>query len=105
MRPNVPYAIVAESSTAQTPVMMPPIGKMRILVPGRTNGASEATTRVWMGAVAWKALVAVTAKTPVTKEASPVLRVVLTAVPVAEVAVRVTMGTTSFSREALRGVG
>lgn len=50
MRPNVPYAMVEINRIAQVPVMIPPIGKMRMLTPGRTKGLSDATTRVWIGA-------------------------------------------------------
>ena len=49
IRPNVPYVIVATKRMAHTPVMIPPMGKIKICRPGRTNGALAATTRVWMG--------------------------------------------------------
>lgn len=71
MRPNVPYAIVALNSTAQTPVMMAPIGNIKIWRPGTTNGAPDATTRVWIGGET-SDFVGTTwvAKTPLTKVAS-----------------------------------
>lgn len=67
--------------------------------PGTTNGALDATTRVWIGdETAVLETVAVCAKTPETKVASPDARVVLTCDPVLSVPVRVTVGMRSFSR-------
>lgn len=37
MRPIVPYAIVAINKTVQTPVMIAPIGKIKMFNPGTTN--------------------------------------------------------------------
>lgn len=51
--------------------MTPPIGKMRMLRPGTTNGAPVATTRVWIGASTWDRVGAIgVEKTPATKVAS-----------------------------------
>jgi hypothetical protein len=60
--------MVAIKRTAQTPVMTAPIGAIRILRPGSTNGALEATTRVWMGdcTADLVTVVAAFAKTPLT---------------------------------------
>jgi hypothetical protein len=49
IRPIVPYAIVPMNRTVQTLVMISPMGMMRIVWPGRTNGDADATTSVWMG--------------------------------------------------------
>lgn len=83
--------------------MIPPIGKIKICRPGNTKGASDATTRVWMGD--WTEVlvtVAFCAKTPETKFASPVARVVFTCKPFESIPVNVTVGTTVFSSIALR---
>jgi hypothetical protein len=60
--------------------MTPPIGKIKMLRPGRTKGASEATTRVWMGdwTVDLVVVVAAFANTPFTNVASLLEREVLT---------------------------
>lgn len=90
------------SRTAHTPVTMPPMGKIRMWTPGRTNGAPDATTKVWIGG--WTvALVTVAclAKTPETKFASVDDSVVLTA-PVLSVPVRVMTGVSTFCSAALQ---
>ena len=68
------------------------------------NGAPDATTRVWIGGetcdfvgTTWSA------KTPLTKVASWEERVVFTAWPLPFTAVRLTAGTRTFWRAALRG--
>ena len=79
-------------------MIIPPMGKMRMLTPGRTNGALSATTKVWIGG--WTtvlATVASSAKMPETKDASPVSRVAFCWSPAALRPVRVTVGTRSFS--------
>lgn len=65
----MPYVTTAKNRMAQVPVMIPPIGKIRMCVPGRTKAAPEATTRVWIGGSAADNVVTVVAafaKTPVT---------------------------------------
>ena len=83
--------------------MTPPMGKIRMLRPGSTKGASEATTRVWIGACTTLLLVVVAAfaNTPDTKVASLLEREVLTIWPVAVMPVNLTVGIRSFSRVAL----
>ena len=97
MRPIVPYAIVAMNRAAQTPVIIAPMGKIRMLSPGTTNGEPDATTRVWIGG--WsRDFVGVTtaANTPETKVAASLERVVLTVWPAASLQVNVTVGTRIF---------
>ena len=79
MRPTVPYPTVAANNTVQIPVMIPPMGKIRMWRPGTTNGAPDATTRVWIGGETWL-FVGTTwvAKTPETNVASLEESVVLT---------------------------
>jgi hypothetical protein len=103
MRPKVPYPIVAANKMAQIPVIIPPMGKIRMWRPGKTNGAPDATTRVWIGGETWL-FVGTTwvAKTPETKVASWEERLVLTVWPVALTAVKLTVGTRTFWRSALR---
>lgn len=103
MRPMVPYPTAAMKRTAQTPVMMPPIGKIRIFRPGTTKGALDATTRVWIGDDTADAVVVVAAlaKTPLTNVASLLEREVLTVWPLVSMPVNVTVGMRSFSRVAL----
>jgi len=104
MRPIVPYVIVAINATVQTPVMTNPIGSSRMLIPGRTNGAPDATTRVWIGATAtWAFVGGVTdvaaelvENSPLTNVASSEERDVLTVEPVAVVPVNVTAGMRVF---------
>lgn len=102
IRPTVPYAIVPTKRTVQILVMINPIGTIKMFKPGTTNGASDATTRVWMGGITWD-FVTVTwaAKTPETKVASSEEREVFTFAPVLSVPVRVTVGTRTFWRAAL----
>ncbi len=102
MRPTVPYAMVAINKTVQMPVIIPPIGKIRMFNPGTTNGAPDATTRVWIGGCK-RDFVGVTtaAKTPDTKVASLEERVVFTISPVGSSPVNVTVGTRTFWRAAL----
>jgi hypothetical protein len=90
--------------TAQTPVTTAPIGAIRILRPGSTNVASEATTRVWIGdsTALLVTVVTASAKTPETKVASLFDKEVLTVSPFASVPVKVIFGIRSFSREALQ---
>lgn len=90
--------IVEMRRIAQTPVMMPPIGKIRMWRPGTTKGASEATTSVWMGdCTAVLDTVAAFANTPDTNVASPDARVVFTVSPSGFMPVSVTVGMRSFS--------
>jgi hypothetical protein len=92
----VPYAIVPINKTVQTPVIMAPIGKMRMLRPGSTNGLEPVTTRVCIGGATTDLVMVVlevAAKTPLTKVASSEERVVLTVVPEGVLPERVTMGT------------
>lgn len=106
MRPIVPYPIVPMSKTAQMPVMMPPMGKIRIFMPGTMNGASLATTRVWMGGCTTVLLtVPSRANMPETKEASSDLSVALTWKPAALNPVSVTVGARSFSSSLLQKIG
>ena len=99
----MPYAIVAISKTAQMQVITPPIGKINRFMPGTTNGASEATTRVWIGGCTTVLLtVASRAKTPETNDASPESRVALTWRPAELRPVRVTVGARSFSSSLLK---
>jgi hypothetical protein len=96
--PTVPYAIVPTNAMVQIPVMTNPIGKIRILYPGRTKGAPPgATTRVWIGGEAW----VLVSGTPETKFASSERRVVCTFAPVEEVPTRVTTGMRTCCRAAL----
>lgn len=75
--------MVAMKRTDQMLVMIRPIGKIRIDMPGTTKGASEATTRVWIGGMTldWVGTSCL-ANTPFTKVASLEEREVLTEVPV-----------------------
>ncbi len=102
MRPTVPYAIVAQKRIVQIPVMIPPMGKIMMVIPGTTNGEAEATTSVWRGGDT-SDLVGVTwaANTPDTNVASSLVREVLTLAPVASTPVKVTSGTRTFCRAAL----
>jgi hypothetical protein len=101
--PIVPYAIVPMNRTVQTLVMISPIGMMRIVWPGRTNGDADATTSVWMGGETWDFVGATSwAKTPDTKVAWLDARVVLTVLPAAVVPVNVTTGTRTFWSAALQ---
>jgi hypothetical protein len=105
MRPTVPYAIVAINKTVQMPVMMAPMGKIKMFRPGTTKGEPDATTRVWIGG--WsRDLVGVTtaAKTPDTKVASSEERVVLTVCPLGSWPVNVTVGTRTFWSAALNSI-
>jgi hypothetical protein len=87
-------------AAAQTLVMMPPMGKIKICVPGRVNGWAVgegeliAEELVAEGLIA-EELVALD-KTPVRKAASLDERVVLAAVPDAVDAERVTTGVRRF---------
>ena len=102
MRPIVPYAMVARNNTVHMPVMIPPMGKIRMFNPGITNGEPDATTRVWIGG--WRRdFVGVTtaAKTPDTKVASSEESVVFTIWPVGSWPVNVTVGTRTFCSAAL----
>lgn len=94
--------MVPRKRTVQIPVMTPPIGKIKMLRPGTTNGAPDATTKVWIGA-STAAFVTETcaANTPDTKVASSEDRDVLTVAPVPSVPVRVTVGTRTFWSAAL----
>ena len=49
MRPMVPYTLVAVKRIAQAMVTTAPMGVIRILRPGSTNGVPEVTTRVCIG--------------------------------------------------------
>ena len=79
MRPSVPYVTVATPRKAHIPVMIAPIGKMRILVPGSTKGAAaEAAATAALAEAASAAMVVALAwseKTPLTKVASSEERV------------------------------
>jgi len=97
----VPYATVAMPNKAHTPVIIPPMGKIKILVPGRTNGVAVADDAVVVLAEAAEAAEAASvdefvwsAKTPLTKVASLEARVVLAVVPEEVAAERVTTGMT-----------
>ena len=71
--------MVAINKTVQMPVMIAPIGKIKIFNPGTTKGEPDATTRVWIGG--WtRDFVGVTtaAKTPLTKVAWSFERFVFT---------------------------
>jgi hypothetical protein len=99
----VPHAMVLMKRMLQTPVMIPPTGKMSRPVPGTTKGASDATTKVWMGG-STAALVMVeawVAKAPATKEASLEVRVVFVIAPDEVVPVKVTTGRRRVSIVAL----
>jgi hypothetical protein len=98
VRLTVPYVIVPMKRTAQMPVMIPPMGKIKICKPGTTNGAFAATTRVWRGG--W-AVTTACAKTPFTNVASDDESVVLTMFPDGSTPVKVTTGTRIFSYAAL----
>jgi hypothetical protein len=78
--------------------MTPPMGKIKIFVPGRTNGAAdEAAAAAALAEAAVAASVVVfawSAKTPLTKVASLEARVVLAVVPEEVTAERVTTGMT-----------
>jgi hypothetical protein len=90
---------VAVKRAAHIPVIMPPMGKIRICVPGTKNcGVS-----VGNGALVDAAAVVLVAseKTPLTKVASLDARVVLTTVPDEVDAERVTTGMRRPSRVAL----
>ena len=94
--------MVAINKRVQTPVMIPPIGKIMMFNPGTTNGEPDATTRVWIGG--WtRDFVGVTtaAKTPDTKVAWSLERVVFTNSPVGSFPVNVTVGTRIFCSAAL----
>jgi hypothetical protein len=89
--------MVARKRTVQMPVMIAPIGKIRIFNPGKTNGEPDATTRVWIGG--WtRDLVGVTtaANTPETNVAWSFERVVFTVGPDGSWPVNVTVGTRIF---------
>jgi len=101
----VPYVIVAMNATVQTPVITNPIGAIRMFNPGRTNGAPDATTRVWIGGAATWAFVGgvtddaaaeVVENSPLTNVASSEERDVLTVEPVGVVPVNVTAGMRVF---------
>ena len=94
--------MVAINKTVQMPVMIPPMGKIRMFNPGTTKGAPEATTRVCKGG-ATCAFVPVTcaAKAPDTNVASSEERVVFTICPVGSWPVNVTVGTRTFWSAAL----
>ena len=98
----VPYAMVAINNSVQTPVMIAPIGKIKIFNPGKTNGEPDGTTRVWIGG--WRRdFVGVTtvAKKPDTKVAWSEESVVFTIWPVGSWPVNVTVGTRTFCSAAL----
>jgi len=78
IRPTVPYTTVAMPKNAHTPVMMAPIGNMRIWVPGRTKGTA-ATIDAACAAVA--IVLGWSEKAPVTNVASFEESVVLTVEP------------------------
>jgi hypothetical protein len=94
---------------AHTPVTMAPMGKIRIFVPGSTNGAAAAADAAAALAEAAEAASAVALaaleKTPFTKAASFEARVVLTVVPEEVRAERVTTGMTRPWRVVLWGEG
>lgn len=93
-------------STVQVPVITSPIGTMRKLSPGTTNGASLATTKVWIGgSTRTNETMALSENIPVTNVASFELRVVLTLLPRLSRLERVTAGVRTFCIAALeRGV-
>lgn len=95
--------MVAINKRTQTPVIIPPIGKIKMCNPGTTKGEPEATTRVCMGGIT-RDFVGVTcaAKTPDTNVASLEESVVLTIWPLGCSAVKVTVGTRTFCRAALK---
>lgn len=90
------------SRIAQVPVIIAPIGKMRMFSPGMTKGMPLATTSVCMGA-STSDTVGVTGveKMPETKVASCEERLVFTNFPVLSVPVRLTVGTRTSWRPAL----
>jgi len=78
-------------TTVHTPVMMAPMGKMRILVPGTTNG-TLATMIAASDAVSTVMFLVWSENTPVTKVASVGERVVLMAWPEGVTPARVMIG-------------
>jgi hypothetical protein len=87
--------MVAIRRSAQAPVTIPPMGAIRMCVPGTTNGSPAATTRVCMAPATLDSVTASSccAKTPLTKVASLVERLVLTVWPWESTAVNLTTGT------------
>jgi hypothetical protein len=90
---------VEMKNAAQMPVMMPPIGKIRICVPGMKNSEALGWEEVLVDV---STVLAASEKTPAMKLASLEARVVLATVPEAVDAERVTMGVRKPLRVALR---
>jgi hypothetical protein len=97
--------MVPRSKTAQVPVMMAPIGKIRIFVPGTwkmtLGSTTEAAMPVMLATVLLFTRLTVGAKTPLRNAASVDERFVVTAMPAVDLALRETVGVRRASYAAL----